>query len=480
MTAMTFSHDDIRERLVDYLYGELDGSTRAAFQAHLTSCAACRDEVTGAERARTVAREVVRRPLGDAVPERVRSRALEAARAAVAGRAVAPPAQAKVAAGPAGAVDGGWFRRLRRRWTWTFPTFATIAAMAVFLLVRATIFREAKHPVSDETARELAKPAVAPEPAPAQEKSEAIQDVDDAHAAAIAGARAAKGGVVAPPAAEGQTGAAAPARSRPEPAASAGHVHRKQAVGGLSSVGAPLAGGGAGQAQPAPRAAAPVWKEKAQELALPEEGAFDDLDRGPEAERGRTRARRGDAVKDDAFEEERRPAQAPATPASANEAPEAQKKRAPAPAPAGKRDFAPPPPVVVAPAPAAPPARNQATPRMDVEESVQDSVAASAAPAASKRGKKSIANEDKAPTAAPAKPADTRAAPADPALALASRADGMMRERRWADAVAAYRELLRRYPAHPAVAVWRQRLAASQAALAADTGQFAAPPPPSR
>ena len=151
---MTFTHDDIRERLVDYLYGQLEGQARAAFQAHLDACAACRVEVTGAERARAVARDVVRRPLADPVPARAfeaaRARAFEAARAAVAAGALATPAQVTVAAAPAAppsaspAADEGWFSRLRRRWTWTFPTFATVAAVAVFVLVRATIFREAK------------------------------------------------------------------------------------------------------------------------------------------------------------------------------------------------------------------------------------------------------------------------------------------------------------------------------------------------
>src|SRR3569832_1181570 len=157
MTAMTFTHDDIRERLVDYLYGQLDGDARAAFQAHLDTCPARREEVGGAERARVVAREVVRRPLGDAVPERVRARAFEAARAAAA-RPRGLPVQEK----PQAAAVEGWFGRQRRRWTRTFPTFVTVVAMAVFLLVRATIFREAKSPLGEERSRELARPAAGP------------------------------------------------------------------------------------------------------------------------------------------------------------------------------------------------------------------------------------------------------------------------------------------------------------------------------
>ena len=36
-----------KERLVGYLYDELDASERATFEAHVRSCAACRDEVAG-------------------------------------------------------------------------------------------------------------------------------------------------------------------------------------------------------------------------------------------------------------------------------------------------------------------------------------------------------------------------------------------------------------------------------------------------
>jgi len=491
---MTFSHDDIRERLVDYLYGELDGATRAAFQAHLTGCAACREEVTGAERARLVAREVVRRPLGDAVPERVRTRAFEAARAALAARAVAP-GQAKAAIAspaPAAGIAAGWFARLRRRWTWTFPTFATVAAMAVFLLVRATIFREAKQPVSEERARELAKPAAAPAPAappePSQEKSEAIRDVEREPEAAPADLRAAKGGGAASPAAGVKDGAARP---RPAAASSGGHLHRKPAVGGLSSAGAPQAAGGAVLAQPASRAA-PV--RKAKERALPEGDALDDLDRASENEQGRLRARGQDAVRDEGIGEERNSATAPGTSAGAGlEASKASKKVAaeaaakpaaqPAPRAAqktGKRDFAPPPPPA-APAPAAAaPGKSGAIPHRESDRVENFGAVSSAAPAAETEPSNRAASEDKAPRApatAPAR-ADRSAMPApDPVVVQVSRADGLMHARRWADAVAAYRELLRRYPSHPSAPLWRQRLAAAQAALAADTGQFATPPP---
>ena len=165
---MTFSHDDIRERLIDFLYGELDAEARAAFAAHVDGCESCRAEVTGAEQARAIGRLVTRASLSDEVPSRVRTAALAAARAtarekvtATASPDSASPARAAVAPKPS------WVDLLRRRWT--FPTFATVAAMAAFLLVRATIFREAKQPLSEQVPRELTQkerdlplPSVAP------------------------------------------------------------------------------------------------------------------------------------------------------------------------------------------------------------------------------------------------------------------------------------------------------------------------------
>ncbi|HVU52462.1 MAG TPA: hypothetical protein VHL80_17330, partial [Polyangia bacterium] len=58
--------------------------------------------------------------------------------------------------------------------------------------------------------------------------------------------------------------------------------------------------------------------------------------------------------------------------------------------------------------------------------------------------------------------------------ALARRADQLFAAHRWSEAIAAYRELLRRYPAADAEPRWRTRLKDAQAQAGADP---AAPPP---
>ena len=466
---MTFTHDDIRDRLVDFLYGQLDGEARAAFQAHLDGCAACREEVGGVERARVVAREVVRRPLGDAVPERVRTRAFEAARAAVAARAAAVPAQAQTAVRPP-AVEG-WFSRLRRRWTWTFPTFATVAAMAVFLLVRATIFREAKTPVTAERARELARPAetvaapaapptpAAAEPPPAAVyRDGAAQRLGDREAPEEAAAKPA-----APAASEGVAGGARHRRRRAP--ASAAHDDSLDQLSDLSSSSASR---GAGAAQPAPVLGGARRKMAPQKEALPEDDALLAAPGGSSDRRPRASAKADSAGRADDRESNARESNAGVS----RQAPEAP-----------QRAYAAPPPP---PAPAAAPlAKGGGAPMMDVEEGA---LASDEPPAEQRKaGKKSKTAKDKEPIAHVAAPepssrteADEKAAaPApDPALVRGSRAESLMNQRRWGEAITILRDLLRRYPSHPAVPRWRSLLEAAQAGQNATEDLFATPPPP--
>lgn len=97
---------------------------------------------------------------------------------------------------------------------------------------------------------------------------------------------------------------------------------------------------------------------------------------------------------------------------------------------------------------------------------------------------RSEANKDDEPASVATPQAQSRpgatdkagASAPDPALARASRADTLIAQRRWGEAIVILRDLLRQYPTHASVPTWRQRLAAAQAAQAAETGQFAAPP----
>ena len=159
---MTFSHDDIDQRIVDLLYGELAGEERAAFDAHVAGCERCRREVESLTGARAAARTVVRAGLDDEPPSALRERILVAARQAAAERAPVEAHAAKSSQASRGAPKWlAWFRG-----PWSLPTLATVAAMAGFLLVRGTIFREARRPLGEAPEARLT-PATEPAPAPA-------------------------------------------------------------------------------------------------------------------------------------------------------------------------------------------------------------------------------------------------------------------------------------------------------------------------
>ncbi|MBC8132861.1 MAG: zf-HC2 domain-containing protein, partial [Deltaproteobacteria bacterium] len=131
---MTFTHENIQQHLIDFLYGDLDADARVAFEAHLATCSQCRDEVGALQETRSVARQVVRAPLAQAIPPGVHARIMDAAK-----KSVSP------------AASPGWVARLRAWWTLPLSAtmFATVAAVGVLLLGRETIFREARRPLGE-------------------------------------------------------------------------------------------------------------------------------------------------------------------------------------------------------------------------------------------------------------------------------------------------------------------------------------------
>jgi len=137
---------------------------------------------------------------------------------------------------------------------------------------------------------------------------------------------------------------------------------------------------------------------------------------------------------------------------------------------APQREFAsPPPPAAAAPVPAIPP--------VSVEAQAQAQAASqkSSEKKAKKKTERAAASESSPQDLAE----DSAAASApDPALARASRAESLMTAGRWAQAVSILRDLLRRYPSHPAVPRWRAMLDAAQAGLNASAPPVASPPPP--
>jgi len=145
---VTSSHDETNARLLELVYDEATPAERAALEAHVATCAACEAELAslGATRAH------LRVALDDVpVPARAHARILEAA-AQAAATVPAPPARAP-------APSPSWWERLRGRWT--FPTLATVGAVAVVLLA-SKVFLDPQRTV--ERGREALAPA---EPQPA-------------------------------------------------------------------------------------------------------------------------------------------------------------------------------------------------------------------------------------------------------------------------------------------------------------------------
>lgn len=562
---MTFGHDDIRERLVEYLYEELEGPARAAFVAHLAGCATCRAEIEAAGQARRVARTVVRASVGDAVPLGLRARVLEAAataareRAARVGVTAAPvvtqaasPSAAQPAVGEGGIPAGereapvrqagqggrGWLDRLRGRWT--LPTFATVGALAAFLLVRGTIFREARRPLGEAPAERLGAPAAAPgaarapaaafdlprardfEAAPAdgsevvrprpEEKRQqgpegALREDRDALLDPVA--KSADRGGLGQAADRRQAigsleglGSGAPANAPAEPAKRGSKGAPRPSASSRAAGAAARNDGGKGddllddlgrRSRPAPAAApAPALGSAPRRRSVSGASPLDlEASGSADSSLGATAEPDGDLRKgteSPAREEGARFAQpppAPSSPARVVPAPSPSRSAPPAPASASPPAAASQPSATPALSGVAPPTAEPARPASAPESPArfapvpEDHHLGAEKKTETKAKKRGV---DK-PEAAAERADDQAAAPAaarsiDPALAVSDRAARLLAARRFTEASAAYRNLLLRFPDHPSAPLWRARLAASDRAAGSDANRFAAPPPP--
>jgi hypothetical protein len=437
---VTLSHDEVNARLLELVYDEATPAERAALEAHVATCAECQAELAalGATRAH------LRVALDDApVPARAHARILEAA-----AQAVATPAQAAPARAPS------LWERLRGRWT--FPTLATVGAVAV-VLIASKVFLDPQRTV--ERGREAMAPAE-PQPATVTRSDEAL-----AKSAVSSGAAAERARAVAP--------------------------------GGVS----PALGGLMGK-----RMSEALVRKHREGLhgAASQEGAGAGSIASGGLGAGATSSRGG-------------PAQ-PAAPASAFASPPADwKGGAPGNGPSARTS---PPPMAAPPPPApalraAPVASSTSAPRR-MQKLSDDSLdrlgAASAAPPAEARAehapakpsaakksaradrdeetgadspKEIAAEEDESEKAAPAKdkaPAskhEEKAEAAPTQETLARRAEQLFAARRWSAAVAAYRDLIRRFPDADLKPRWSARMAQAQAesdAAVAQRGAAAAKP----
>ncbi|HVT08758.1 MAG TPA: zf-HC2 domain-containing protein [Polyangia bacterium] len=118
-----------RARMLELIYGELQPEARAEVDAHVAGCTACRAELKALESTRVLARRTL---AADQPPPRAHAAIMRAA-ATAARPAAAPVAKAVPAEKPSA---WAWLRG-----KWTLPTFATVGAVAVFLLA-SRIFLE--------------------------------------------------------------------------------------------------------------------------------------------------------------------------------------------------------------------------------------------------------------------------------------------------------------------------------------------------
>jgi len=474
---MATNCENVSAQMMELLYGELPADARANVDAHVAGCARCRAELDGFEKTRAVARQA----LDEAPPTRVRAAILNAAAAHLAAQAQ-PAAAAAVAPPPARkpVVEEkiSFWDRLRVRWA--FPTFATVGAVAVFLIANRMFLDPEKtlhHPAAtqEEPAEPAALPA-APAASPAAEsprwegKPEGGDDKAKdgrrgrpyaAHEAAKpALGRADDEGV--PPRNDregGERGAAKKAKkevgrfaepppAKPAPAANEEKASRDQPLAKQFAL------------PPPPREQAPAARDKEVNKALADEAPTDSSAalRGPapvpsrrskapgqaqgealdslmtgEGERQRggggpgSNALGGVASKGDSFGSGAGVApRAPATSRSAAPA------TAAAPAPAQAATTPPPPP----PAPVTTKSRAKKSAELEADDGY---VATEAAKDEKKAGGKNV-----------------------PAETLLQRADRLFSEGRWAEAAATYRELLRRDPRNEDAKRWRDRLVAAE------------------
>jgi hypothetical protein len=420
-TSTTLTHEDASAQLLDLVYGEAEGAAKAALEAHVAGCAQCQAELAALGDTRALLRASLEEP---PVPARAHAKILEAAKAAV-----AVPAKA---AAPAKPAQPSFWKRMRGRWT--FPTLATVGAVAV-VVVASKMFLDPNAAFEKmEAQRAPAEAVPAAAPAPRLEEPALAGPAPSATAPAEA--------EQAPPAelsdamkkrreALNQLRVRSLQRSHSVDERLRAAMDRLDGTGsGLGSLGSGSGGGGV---------ATPM---KRDELAK--------------------------ALRANAAEKAAEPAARPAP------EPVAAK---PAAAPAPARSYASPPAGweaegkasqpkgggargavggAVAPAPAAPPA-----------------VATAPAPAKRKALAKDDREMDEAPMEARSAPmaeassadkaeSKKEAAPQPDAATLARKAEQLFAAGRWGEAITAYRELLRRFPDADGVGQWRSRLVQAQ------------------
>lgn len=424
---------EVDDRLVSFLYGELPEDARAAVRAHADGCARCRANLEGFEDVRAAVRSVldeppparVRSAIGAAATAAVASARTEdavAAGAAVAVRAAAAePERSRMprsttspsAAAPVGSSLSSWLERLRSslRGRWTFPTFATVGAIALLLLGRRVLLDPDR--AYDRRPERWSRPATEVREVPRARSEEAAPP-----AAAMADEATESSEKSAVPLPSPADAPARPARSsRP-------------------------AGPAARDPMPPPGAGVPGRGE-------------------PQVHR---RAERTFAPPPPAWRREARPSSAPgagpgAPPAAAAKVPSVERRSASPPPEAADRAWDRPQPAAApsASAMARKPANSEVAPEVVLKAPEHES------------------NTPGGPDSSEASGAAAKSGAAPSLDSLVRRADRHFGEERWMEAAVAYRELLARAPEHADAGRWRQRLAFAKAQAANERAGGAVP-----
>jgi hypothetical protein len=477
---MASNCEDVTARMMELLYGELPADARASVDAHVAGCARCRAELDGFEKTRAIAR----RGLDEAPPARARAAIMQAAAAHLAAQPQTQPATVRRAVTPA---KVSFWDRLRTRWT--FPTLATIGAVAVFMVANR-VFLNPERTLAPRPSAEAPSAPVLPEPGMAEpswkgeppepdperpvdrwDRARGARN-DESRAAAHHG-KGADGDLRAPGKkmkkgedAESElaerTGAKGGARAEEKPK----RDRNEPAENRFAPPPPPRDGTPAGQSTndwadkavaprehaPAPiaqaaRSSAPAKKAAPARAGSPAQaqGSLDDLLSGEsQREHGAGGNASGKGALGGLAEPQRKSESygsgaAAAQPAPAAPRPTTNEMRRQAPVAAA-------PPPTAAPAPPAPPppaalTKSRAKKSSDVvaDEAFEGAPEASAAKDEKKVSAKSNAND-----------------------AIMQRADRLFADGRWAEAAALYRELLRRDPRSDGAERWRRRLVAAE------------------
>ena len=168
----------VKEQLIDFLYGELSSETQGSFTDHLNGCPACQAEVASYERTLGSARVALSGPLLEEAPARVHLAVIEAAKAAA---KQATSVKAKV---PTPRAELGFFARLWRT-PWFLPAFGAASVATVVFLVRVLKNPEVlpgQRPHSiEERSLGTPEPVPAPEPVAAAKPAPAVEVKTDSN-----------------------------------------------------------------------------------------------------------------------------------------------------------------------------------------------------------------------------------------------------------------------------------------------------------